>query len=270
MLVVLFWQASREQVWKELDARGMPVPALLMAIACKEIAPDWEQKKAGRPADPTFSKGQFEEKVRWELKLLKDSDSCKALWEFLDQDGNGQLSHRQFLYQMKRPMRSASVGISAVVVENAEDQSGVIEASHASAPIGKLEITSLLGSHLPAIETYCTITFGAQHAMTNVVKQTPAPRWTFPGPSVTPLELEYVEFSVNSLSSMPSMQIDVFAGATEVGRAHEFVDVRSTDEANKIGEVDICADDLIDIMSSGTVSLNLHHACGHAHDESIV
>ena len=269
MLKIFLEQASREQVWKELDARGMPVPALLMAIAGEDVAHNWEQKKGGRPSDPTFSKEQLEEKIRWEFKLVKSRDSFKALWEFLDQDGTGLLSHRQFLYQMKRPMRRATVDFSATINETVEHQSGGEAASSVSAPIGKLEIASMAsGSPLPdAIGTYCTITFGNQHAKTNVAKQSSAAtRWSFPGRSLSDMtrELATLEMSVESLQNMPKMQIKVFEDTTPQEQVHGLSDRTRSTEASGIGEVEICAEKLVDIMSNGNVSYLNHDARGPA------
>ena len=128
-----------------------------------------------------------------------------------------------------------------------------------SAPIGKLEIASIaLGSPLPdAIGTYCTIRFGTQYARTNVAKQTSAAtRWTFPGqsPSDKTRELATLEMSVESLQNMPKMQVNVFEDTTPQEQVHGLSGRTRSTEVNGIGEVEICAEKLVDIMSNGNVS----------------
>ena len=205
----------------------------------------------------------MEEKIRWEFKLVKSSQSFRSLWEFLDQDGNGLLSHRQFLYQMKQPKRRAAVNIMVTTVEA---DVGVGVPTCTSGPIGKLEIVSLVGSHLPKvdamkeIDTYCALTYGAQQAHTNVAKKNCAPQWTFPGRDAgTKRELASVEFSVESLRDMPPMEIKVFEEVAEVEDVQVQLSSNESEgvllkEANEIGEVEISAEDIVDIMGAGNVS----------------
>ena len=108
---------SRDEVWVALDAKQMSVSALLMAIVGPDIGPEWMVKDAGRPRDLTFSKEHMQEKMRWELKVISSNRAFNELWEFLDENGNGQLTHRQFLYQMKKPMQDHGVAVSVEVGE---------------------------------------------------------------------------------------------------------------------------------------------------------
>jgi len=82
----------------------MTIPGLLMKMVGPAVSREIDLSKDARlelhPTDQTFSKEHFVEIMRWELKIVKLREDVKALWEFLDENGNGLLSHRQFLYQV--------------------------------------------------------------------------------------------------------------------------------------------------------------------------
>ena len=121
--VFLAGEAVREEIWDILHTRNLTVPALLMAIVGTDISPDWDVKHAGRPADLSFTKEHMYEVMRWEMRVLKSKQQFKDLWEFLDEDGNGKLTHRQFLYQMKWSQKSVAVQIQTSVVVHEGDPS---------------------------------------------------------------------------------------------------------------------------------------------------
>ena len=121
--VFLAGEAVREEIWDTLHTRNLTVPALLMAIVGTDISTDWDVKHAGRPADLSFTKEHMYEVMRWEMRVLKSKQQFKDLWEFLDEDGNGKLTHRQFLYQMKWSQKSVAVQIQTSVVVHEGDPS---------------------------------------------------------------------------------------------------------------------------------------------------
>ena len=121
--VFLAGEAVREEIWDTLHTRNLTVPALLMAIVGTDISPDWDVKHAGRPADLSFTKEHMYEVMRWEMRVLRSKQQFKDLWEFLDEDGNGKLTHRQFLYQMKWSQKSVAVQIQTSVVVHEGDPS---------------------------------------------------------------------------------------------------------------------------------------------------
>jgi hypothetical protein len=212
---------SREEVWRGLEDRHLTIPKLLAVIVGTDIPSEWEVKKDSRPADLTFSKEHLEEKLRWDLKVVKSRKSFKDLWEFLDENGNGQLTHRQFLYQMKKPLRWTR----AVSLETQE-----FHQLNRSQPTrsGKLDVT-LFGSHLPRtglfkdISTYCVLTQGARTHKTNVVRDSLEHRWTFQG-RMPGVSLSFLELEVPDIEHVLPLLVQVFdndddSAHAEVGNA---------------------------------------------------
>ena len=228
---------SREEVWRELDTRCMTIPKLLTFITGTDIPPEWEVKKDGRPADLTFSKEHLEEKLRWELKVAKSRKIFKDLWEFLDENGDGHLTHRQFLYQMKKQLRRAGTC-------RFETQEVELDRSNSLTRCGKLDVT-LGGSHMPKtglfkdISTFCVLTQGQAVFRTNVAENSFGPRWTFqgrvPGVSLSSLELE-----IPDVERVLPLLVQVFDN-----------DADSADA--EIGNVEIDEEDLKEIMGAGNV-----------------
>jgi Leucine-rich repeat (LRR) protein len=98
--VLLAGIASRDKVWKELDARKMSLSTLLMLLTSpalhlgadttnisRNCTSECDLKRAGRSSSTelSFSREHLEEKLRWDIKLVDSKQTFTDLWEFLDE-----------------------------------------------------------------------------------------------------------------------------------------------------------------------------------------
>jgi Leucine-rich repeat (LRR) protein len=98
--VLLAGIASRDKVWKELDARKMSLSTLLMLLTSpalhlgadttnisRNCTSEGDLKRAGRSSSTelSFSREHLEEKLRWDIKLVDSKQTFTDLWEFLDE-----------------------------------------------------------------------------------------------------------------------------------------------------------------------------------------
>lgn len=82
--------ASRDILWRQLAHRQIKVSALFLAL---------DVEGAKQVDQPTF-----EARMAWDLRFRMTKKELRHLWHILDADGDGFITHHEFLYQLRRPV----------------------------------------------------------------------------------------------------------------------------------------------------------------------